>query len=111
MADQIQFYFDEHVAAAVALGLRRRDVDVVRAQEVGLRGGSDADHLSFATRESRVLVTQDADFLQAHRRGAEHSGMAYCDQGSRSIGEMISALLLIHRVLTPEEMRGRVEFL
>ncbi|MBI4790771.1 MAG: DUF5615 family PIN-like protein [Chloroflexi bacterium] len=63
MADKIRFYFDEHLPRAVAQGLRQRGIDVVRAQVVGLRRADDLEHLHFARRENRVIVTQDSDFL------------------------------------------------
>jgi hypothetical protein len=58
-----------------------------------------------------VLVTQDADFLRLHQAGAAHAGIAYSHQGSLKIGEMIRRLVLIHDLLTAEEMQGRVEYL
>ncbi len=36
MTDHIKFYMDEHVAKSVTEGLRRRGVDVVTVQELGL---------------------------------------------------------------------------
>jgi hypothetical protein len=44
-------------------------------------------------------------------QGATHAGIAYCQQQSMSIGEMLRRLILIHDLLSPEEMLGRVEFL
>lgn len=37
--------------------------------------------------------------------------IAYCHVGTRSIGELVRALHLIHEVLTPEDIYGRVEYL
>ncbi|MDO9117903.1 MAG: DUF5615 family PIN-like protein [Nitrospira sp.] len=37
MADQVKFYLDEHVPKAVAEGLRRRGVEVITVQELGLQ--------------------------------------------------------------------------
>jgi hypothetical protein len=56
-------------------------------------------------------VTQDDDFLRLHAQGLPHAGIAYCGQQSMSIGEMLRRLVLIHDLLSPEEMAGRVEFL
>ncbi len=96
---------------AVADALRLRGIDVVRAQDVGLRCASDEQHLAFALREKRVIVTRDADFLRFHARGVEHPGVAYYQPGSRSTGEIIAAVLLIFQTLDADEMRDRVEFL
>lgn len=60
---------DEHVPKAVAEGLRRRGVDVVTVQEIGLQAADDQRHLERAAEEGRVVVTQDADFLRLHAAG------------------------------------------
>lgn len=111
MAKEIRFYFDVHIPRAVAMGLRRRGIDVVRAQEVGLADVTDEAHLAFALRERRVMVSQDADFIVLVEQGHSNCGLAYCEQGSRSIGEMISALVLIYEILSPDEMRGHIEYM
>lgn len=67
--------------------------------------------MAFAVDNSRVIVSNDPDFLRLHDQGVEHPGIAYCHQQSRSIGEMIRALELIWEILEPEEMRNRVEFI
>ena len=69
MAEPIQFFFDQHMADAVVRGLRHRGVDVLTAQETGRCGLPDPDQLSFATREERVVVTFDSDYLALHRSG------------------------------------------
>lgn len=107
----IRFHLDEHVPTAIALGLRRRGVDVTTTIEAGLAGASDDEHLAFALSQGRVLVTEDDDFLVLHSRGVEHAGIAYCHQGSRSIRELLRLLLLLHECVAPQEMKRRVEFL
>jgi hypothetical protein len=57
------------------------------------------------------MVTQDNDFLRLHALGVTHAGIAYCQQQSISIGEMLRRLVLIHDLLSAGEMLGRVEFL
>lgn len=111
MADKIRFHLDEGVPAAVAEGLRRRGLEVTTTPEVSLINAGDEAQLGFALREGRVLVTQDADFLRLHHRGVPHAGLAYYQPGSRTVGQLIKGLVLIAEVLTPEEMRGHVEFL
>jgi hypothetical protein len=102
---------DEHVPNAVAQALRRRGIDVVTTVEVGLRGAADAEQLGRAHADARILVTQDEDFLTLHQQGQPHSGIAYSKQGRRTIGQLVAGLVLIHDVLDPGEMVGRVEFL
>ena len=110
MANNIGFYMDENVPSAVTHGLRLRGVEVVTTQDAGLIGASDEAQLNLAASQDRVLFSQDADFLGLHQQGLAHAGLAYAPQWM-SIGDLVRGLLLIHDVLTPEEMRGRVEFL
>jgi hypothetical protein len=110
VAEVIRYYADVHVPASVTRALRRRGVDVLTAQDVGMEMASDENHLIRATAEGRVLVTQDADFLVLHASGTPHAGIAYAQQGT-AIRRMVNGLLLIFDVLTPEEMAGWVEFL
>jgi predicted nuclease of predicted toxin-antitoxin system len=60
---------DEHVPKAITEGLRRRGVDVVTIQDLGLQSADDRHHLARAAQEQRVVVTQDADFLRLHASG------------------------------------------
>jgi hypothetical protein len=85
--------------------------DVTTAADAGLIGATDVEHLEFAASSGRVVVTQDDDFLRLHAQGAAHAGIAYCPQQSMSIGEMLRRVILIHDLLSTEEMTGRVEFL
>src|SRR5690348_6416428 len=110
MAERIKFYLDEHVPRAVAEGLRRRGVDVLRAQEGGTLGVDDEQHVALAWREGRVIVTQDVDFLHLHAAGRPHSGIVYAPQQT-AIGTIVRGLMLIHDVLSPEDFASHAEFL
>jgi predicted nuclease of predicted toxin-antitoxin system len=110
MARTIRFHLDEHVAHAVADGLRRLGVDVTTTTDAGLVGASDLQQLAFAVATGRVLFTEDRDFL-ALAATHEHPGLAYCAQNTRSIGQIVRGLQLIWEVYEPEEMRNRIEFL
>ena len=74
-------------------------------------GATDLAHIEFAASSGRVLVTQDDDFLRLHAKGVAHAGIAYCQQQSMSAGEILRRLILIHDLLSLEEMAGKVEFL
>jgi hypothetical protein len=39
-----------------------------------------------------------------------HWGVAFCKKNARSLGEIIRSLVLIYEVLSPEEMRGWIEY-
>jgi len=108
--EQIKFYLDEHIHSAVAEGLRRRRVNVLTVQEAGKSGLSDRDQLAFALSEGRVMVTMDSDFLTLAMEGVSHAGIGYANP-RRSVGELISALMLVFGVLTPAELANHVEYL
>ncbi|HBQ97055.1 MULTISPECIES: DUF5615 family PIN-like protein [Roseofilum] len=111
MEESIKFHLDENVDGAIAEGLRRRGLDVTVTAQVGLLGASDEEQVAFALVQSRVVFTHDADFLRLHRRGVEHAGIVYCQQGKRSIGEMILSLVQISQFQTLESMYRHIEFI
>jgi predicted nuclease of predicted toxin-antitoxin system len=111
VSERIRFHLDENVKSAVARELRRRSIDVTTTIEAGLLGQSDELQLAFICKQKRVIMTHDEDFLTIASLTSKHPGIAYCKQGTRSIGQIIEALVLIYEVYVPEEMVGRVEFL
>jgi hypothetical protein len=117
VAEPIRFFFDQHIANAVANGLRRHGIDVLTAHEAGRCGLPDDEQLRFATAEGRVLVTYDADYLVLAAdflsRSETFAGVAFAqpDKYAHHIGRLIQALLLLHGVMTADEMMNHVEFL
>lgn len=107
----LRFHLDENVDHAIAQGLRLRGIDVTTTIDAGLVGRSDQHHIAFALPAKRVIITHDPDFLCLHAAGQEHSGIAYCHPQTRSIGEIIRYLCLMHDCLTPDEMQRQVEYL
>ena len=107
----IRFQTDEHVSSKIARRLRALGLDAVTAHESGLRGASDLTQLTAARISGRVMVTQDDDYLALSAAGVAHAGIAYCAQGSRTIGEMVEMLEAIGKAMEPEEMIGRVQYL
>jgi predicted nuclease of predicted toxin-antitoxin system len=97
------------VPLAVAKGLRLHGVDVLTTAEAGMLGATDEEQLAFAHEISRVIYTQDTDYLRLHRAIPEHSGIAFARQG-RTVGDVVRGLLLMYDVLDAESMRCKVEF-
>ncbi|MGE0756763.1 MAG: hypothetical protein AB7O38_07075 [Pirellulaceae bacterium] len=58
-----------------------------------------------------MIYTNDADFLSLATSGVQHAGIVYCSPGSRSIGDVIRRLALMHACMQPDEMMNRVEFM
>ena len=111
MADAIRFYADQHYPAPVTAGLARRGIDVLTAQDANQCGASDPDQLAFATGQGRVLLTFDSDFLALHQSGVSHAGIVWCPATSYPIGALIQMLVLLHGVLTADDMLNHVEYL
>jgi predicted nuclease of predicted toxin-antitoxin system len=107
----MRFHLDEHVSPAVADGLRRLGVDVTTTQDADLLSAPDERQLEFARNEGRVIFTNDSDFVSFASANFDHPGIAYCDRGARSIGEIIRYLCLMHDCMEPDEMRGKVAFI
>jgi predicted nuclease of predicted toxin-antitoxin system len=107
----MRFHLDEHVAHAVAEGLRRRGIDVTTSNDAGLLEAPDEEHVAFALREGRVIVTHDADFLRLHAQRFAHHGVVFVARGGRSIGDVVRHLTLMHDCLAETDMHGRVEFI
>jgi predicted nuclease of predicted toxin-antitoxin system len=107
----MRFHLDENVDHAIAGGLRRRSIDVTTSTDASLLSSPDEEQLDFASREGRVLVTHDRDLVRLHALAAPHAGIAYCPSGSRSIGEIVRHLLLMHECLAEDEMLGQIEYL
>jgi hypothetical protein len=111
VAEPIRYYFDQHLWASVAQGLRGKGIDVLTTQDAGRCGLSDPDQLSLATAEERVVATFDTDYLALHQSGVHHAGVVWCPAQKYGIGGLIQALLLVHAVLDRESMRDHVEYL
>lgn len=107
----LRFHLDESVALAVAIGLKRRGIEVTTAATTGLLSAIDEKHLKFAHGQNSVLVTHDFDFLVLATTGIPHAGIVYCHPQKRSIGQIIAGLELLSDCLEPAQMVARVEFL
>ena len=110
MSISVRYFTDEHVAKAVAIGLRKRGIDAITIAEADLLGAEDQELLAYAHQEHRVMVTQDRDFLRIASKESNHPGIVYAPQ-DRSIGEMVRMLDLLAQVSNAEEMQGRIEFI
>jgi hypothetical protein len=111
----ISFYMDVQLPYAITDQLRRREVDVLTAQEDGAREFADSDLLDRASELGRVFVTQDADLLtegsSRQRTGGRFVGVIYAPQIGATIGQCVENLELIAKVSEPSEWVNRVEYL
>jgi predicted nuclease of predicted toxin-antitoxin system len=101
-------YLDENVAILVAEQLRQIGIEVVTAQELGVLGSSDIQHLMRAKELGYVFCTHDKDFTRLHNSGMEHYGIVFGKQDRMTIAKWISGLQQYHDTLTAEEMINKL---
>ena len=107
---EIRYHLDESVPNAIANGLRLRGIDVTTSKDENLLVASDAAHIEFAHHSHRVIFSFDDDFLRLASQGVEHSGIAYCHQRDRTIGQVVHGLVALWRNKAAEEMVGQIHF-
>jgi|tagenome__1003787_1003787.scaffolds.fasta_scaffold18959703_1 hypothetical protein len=109
----LAFYMDHQVRASVSRGLRQCGVNVLTARNDGAERLADDLLLARATELGRVLVTHDKGFLRLASDWAiasrDFAGIAFAVQEKLQVGKTIEYLEMIAAVLSPEEMRNRVE--
>jgi len=93
MKKKARFLVDESLGTAVAQALRMHGWNVRFVDEVGLRGHDDSDVFACASREGRVLLTHDEDFLDDREFPAHRNpGVVVLPGGSGEERELIKAL-------------------
>jgi hypothetical protein len=105
----LRYYLDENVVhgPVVARELRARGVDAITALDAGRAGQeiADQEQLEYATRDGRVMVTQDLRF----RPRLPHGGLIIM-QRPLSLGEYIRYLQRLAERLSPGELNDQVHF-
>lgn len=107
----LRYLLDEHFPTAIADGLRRAGVDAVTVAEVGRLSAADGDHLRWCLAESRIVFTNDVDYLALHANGHEHAGIVWSREQKYTIGEMIDLLELLAFMYYPDDFASRLEYL
>src|SRR5260370_42500982 len=101
MPRTIRFHLDEHVAHAVADGLRRLGIDVTTSMDANLLGASDAEQIAYGLAEGRVIFFQDDDLLAPAAGGGKPAGLGYLPPDARPRGPIIRVLGLMLGVYQP----------
>ncbi len=111
----IGIYCDVHIARAIAIGLRQRDVEVLRAQEDGTARLKDPALLDRATELRFILYTHDDDLLvEANRRsivGELFSGVVFSHTLHSPFGPCIEDLEIIAKSLDAEQLVNVIEYI
>ena len=113
----IRLYLDEDAMDGdLVRALRARGVDVEPANEVGMIEREDAEHLTYATGQGRVIFSFNiGDFCRLHAqfqaKQQSHAGIVVSGQQRYSVGEQMRRLLELIASKTADEMRDQLEFL
>jgi hypothetical protein len=108
---------DENFNNNIVRGILRRnpDLDIVRIQDVGLRGAEDPAILEWAANEGRVVLTHDAATMVYYafervRAGLSMPGVIEVAD-ELPIGRVISDILLLAEYSESKEWEGQVIYL
>lgn len=111
------FLADENFNRNIVRGLLRREpqLDIVRVQEVGLRGADDPTVLEWAANAERILLTHDVATMThyAHARVAAGLAMPGVIEVARSLPLrlVIEDILLLAAGSLPGEWEGQIQYL
>lgn len=113
----LRFLADENFNNDIVRGVLRRDpdVDIVRVQDIGLSGATDAVILEEAADQGRLLLTHDVSTVTryAYERVSSGQPMPGVVEVRRSLplGEVIPQLILLARCSQPGEWVGQALYL
>src|SRR5262245_36398074 len=108
---------DENFNNDIVRGLLRRkpDLDIVRVQDVGLRGADDPTILAWAAQERRVVLTHDAATMAhyAYERVRARKSMPGVIEiaDDLPLRSVIEDILFLAEYSEPREWEGRVIYL
>ncbi len=110
----LRIFRDEDVYTRIAVVLRNKGIDATSTLEAGRGGESDNSQLTWASNESRTIVTFNvAHFAQLHQEwltnDKHHAGIIVSAQ--LTFKEVLARLLKIVDSLDGESMQDRLEFL
>lgn len=114
---KITFYFDENISqTAIVKELANYGIEALRPQDVGLLEEEDDEvHLTFATENLYVTVTNDRDFLRLNKQWAEeeksHSGIVFVVRQRTNIGTIIMTLVSLFEQYEAGDLDGQVIYI
>ena len=94
---KLKIFTDEHIGKAVVEQLQRRGVDVLRCEDVGMKGVDDRRLLEYATEYNYTLLSMDDDLTIVHAEWIQaekpHCGIFYAPMaefgGQQGIGSIV----------------------
>jgi Domain of unknown function (DUF5615) len=111
----IALYMDVHIPQSITIQLRRRNIDVLTAQEDNTLELPDDQLLERSTTVGRVLFTQDIRFRALaenwQREGKPFGGLIFGHQLGGTIGQFVKDLEFIAQASEPEDWENMVEYI
>jgi hypothetical protein len=113
----LRFVADENFNNNIIRGLLRRqpELDIVRVQDVGLRGADDPNVLEWAAQEGRVLLTHDVATITQYAYERVEAGLSmpgvFEVSSGVPIGRAIEDILLLAECTLEGELEGQVRYL
>lgn len=113
----IKLHLDEMIPTDLARVLRQYGYDVVTAQEAGMLGKDDPDHLEYASAQGRAILTFNiGDFAKLyqswHKEGKHHAGIIISPElEMRRFSELLRLCLRMLDQAIPEEIADRLCYL
>ncbi len=91
----LRYYTDENINPKLIQSLTEQGLDVLSCQAADMLGTTDVEQLLFVTKEKRLIITRDDDFLKWHRKGAKHTGIIYIHPNMTD-ADALQGILNIH---------------
>ena len=113
----LTFLADQNFNGDIVRGLRRRrpEIDILRMQEIGLRGVDDPALLEQAAQMGRVLLTHDVTTITHFAYDRVREGMPVPGvvevRWSLAIGQAIEEVLLVAELSLDGELEGQVRYI
>jgi len=113
----LAYLADENLDRSVVRGLlrRKKELNIVRVQDVGLSGAKDVPLLEWAAHENRLLLTHDVRTITKHAYARAEAGLRMPGivevNSSLPIGQVIDDLLLLAECSQEQEWEGQILYL
>jgi hypothetical protein len=114
---QIRLYLDEDaIDQQLIRAFRSRNIDVTTVGEVQTYGFSDAEQLTFATAQQRVLFTFNVgDYCRLHglclAQSIDHAGIIVSNQQFYSVGAQLRGVLRLMAEKSAGDLRNQLVYL
>lgn len=113
----LRFLIDEDFDNDILRGVLRRqpELDIVRAQDVGLSGKQDPELLEWAAQQGRVILSHDVSTMTKHSIARVKAGLpmpgVFAVSQSLPIGVAIEEILILAECSVEGEWEGQIRYL